>query len=190
MNKLIAQIAEEHNFHAPLLAAVAEVESSGDGFGHYDGAPGHPKIRFEPHKFNKYCEPAMKMPYTNGGRGFSRLASETGFSAFLEAYRRDEASAILATSWGAFQIMGFHFRRLGYESPQAFRKAMYRIEGQYDAFARFIKASKVLSRCCANMSPDMQTFRTFAKSYNGASNVDVYSKRIARAYSEYAKEMA
>ena len=124
------------------------------------------------------------MPFTNNGRGFSSKSSETGFDAFLLAYRLDEHSAILAPSWGMFQIMGFHFRKLGYDSPQAFRKAMFSEEGQYEVFARFVRSNKILRRCASLPHPQDADFRAFAKSYNGSSNVDVYSKRIAKAYIE------
>ena len=86
-----------------------------------------------------------------------------------------------------FQIMGFHFRNLGYETPQEFRKAMFSEKGQYEVFARFIKRNKNLRQSASNVNPDMSDFRRFAKSYNGSSNVDAYSKKIAQAYAREVK---
>jgi len=182
----IKRIAEENGLNPYFLAAVADVESGGrSGFRNYSGSPGHPVIRFEPHHFNKRS--AYRMPFTNCGRGFSRRPEETGWTAFLEAYRLDESAAIQATSWGMFQIMGFHFRNLGYDTPQEFRKAMFSETGQYESFAKFIKSHKVLRRAASIAEPQDRDFRDFARSYNGSSNVDNYSRKIARAY---AREMS
>ena len=189
MTKGIMAIAEEHDLNPYMLAAVANVESGGrSGFRNYPGAPNHPVIRFEPHHFNKRCSPENTMPFTNNGRGFSSLKSETGWEAFLLAYRLDEGAAIQSTSWGMFQIMGFHYRKLKFKTPQEFRKAMFSAEGQYTVFARFIQSHKILREAASCMTPDETVFRRFAKSYNGASNVDEYSKRITNAYAREVTE--
>jgi len=41
----------------------------------------------------------------------------------------DPDAAIQASSWGAFQIMGFHYAALGFSSPQAFADMMLKPEG-------------------------------------------------------------
>ena len=92
-------------------------------------------------------------------------------------------SAVESASWGLFQIMGFHWRTLGYTSAEAFAAAMTESEGrQLDAFVRFIKADAGLHRALRS-----KDWSDFARRYNGpnyASNK--YDVKLAAAYEEFA----
>ena len=100
---------------------------------------------------------------------------------FDEAATLDEGAAIQATSWGAFQIMGFHWQALGYDSPQAMREAMNTDKGQLDAFVRFVKADAVLVDAVRR-----HDWHAFAARYNGLGQVDRYAGLIAAAYERHA----
>ncbi|MDF3086756.1 N-acetylmuramidase domain-containing protein, partial [Burkholderia sola] len=84
--------------------------------------------------------PALVNPKRGGYAGdaaeYARLASASQISA---------ACALEATSWGSFQIMGFHWKALGYPDVFAFVEAMKVSEAeQLEAFVRFVLADKVM----------------------------------------------
>ena len=95
----------------------------------------------------------------------------------------DEGAALQATSWGAFQIMGFHFKALGYASVQEMVGAMETAGGQLDAFVRFVEADAVLVDALRR-----QDWHAFAGRYNGPGQVDHYAGRIAQAYARHGGE--
>ena len=172
----IKSIAEPLGMNWRTLAAIASVESSGNGF----DKDGQVKVRFEPHHFNKRSE--TKMPFTDGGKGFSRIASETNRAAYLNACEIDDSAAIESTSFGMFQIMGFHWKSLGYDSPQAFAEGMNYEAGQYRAFSLFIMRNKNLRDVAREGEPTLDDFRKFARTYNGPSNVENYAAKMFKAY--------
>jgi hypothetical protein len=77
--------------------------------------------------------------------------------------------------------MGFHWRALGYDSPQAMREAMATDDGQLDAFVRFVKADAVLVDAARR-----KDWHAFAGRYNGPGQVDRYAGLIAAAYERHA----
>jgi len=112
------------------------------------------------------------------------LAARTAVGAwrqFEEAAALDESAAIQAASWGAFQIMGFHFEALGYGSPQAMRADMDDEQGQLNAFVQFVQADIRLVEALKR-----HDWHTFAAFYNGPGQIDVYAGRIAEAYARAA----
>jgi len=184
--------AAELGVPVAAIRAVATVESRGSGF-LPDGT--RPVILFERHVMRKrlientgnrspsiilYASPNIvnMTPggYQGGAAEWDRLA---------EAIKLDRASALESASWGMFQIMGYHWKLLGYESAQAFVNAMYAGEsGQLDAFVRFIKANANLLRAMAN-----QDWAKFAAGYNGPNyKANAYDTKLAGAFDRYSKE--
>jgi hypothetical protein len=96
---------------------------------------------------------------------------------FDAAAALDEGAAIQASSWGAFQIMDFHFKSLGYESPRAMRADMDSEQGQLEAFVRFVQADPRLLDAIKRHDR-----HAFAGAYNGPGQIDVYARRMADAY--------
>jgi hypothetical protein len=169
------------------MASVAEVESNGFGF----FACGRPSILFERHifyrqlqendaaaaaelatKYPNICSPA-RGGYTGGSGEYQRFAI---------AYLLNPEFAICACSWGMFQIMGFHWRALGYPSVQAFKQAMDTSEGeQLNALVKFIQADPVLHKALK-----VRKWAEFAKRYNGpAYKENDYDIKLARAYQQF-----
>lgn len=61
--------------------------------------------------------------------------------------RQIDTAALESASWGAFQIMGYHWQRLGYASVQDFVTAMSASESQqFEVFTRFIETDPVLHK--------------------------------------------
>lgn len=86
-------------------------------------------------------------------------------------------------SYGLFQIMGYHWKALGYKSINAFVNEMSCTEGQQlNAFVRFIKHDKTLHKALKN-----QNWADFAKRYNGkAYKKNQYDTKLANAYQRYS----
>lgn len=174
--------ADELDAEVAAVKAVAEVESNGTTNWQPSGKP---PILFEAHWFSKLTNnrydgthPGISSPVWNralykGGIGeYARLD---------EAKALDESAALQSASWGAFQLMGFHYRRLGYASPQDMVRDMQTASGQLAAFVRFIKADPRL--LAAIRAKD---WRTFASVYNGPGQVDAYAAKIEAACERYS----
>lgn len=182
---IIERLAKSYGFNSKTVRAIAKVESSGNPFRQYKGLGLFPVLRFEPHWFNKY-EKKTPMPFTDNGKGFSSLVSETNHIAFQKAFAINPDAAIKATSFGKFQIMGFHFSKLGHKTPSEFLETMKKIDGQYDAFVKFVMTKQTLRNVIMKSNPTITDFKEFARSYNGSGNVDNYSKKMEKAYNSFA----
>lgn len=177
--------------------AVNEVESKGKGF--LDN--GKPVILFERHIMYRQLSkvrqedddpaelkhhadqlaatnPAIVNPkaggYAGGTAEHQRLAT---------ARLMDDTAALESASWGAFQIMGFHWQRLGYASVQDFVTAMSTSESQqFDAFVRFIETDPVLYKALK-----ARKWAEFAKLYNGPDyQRNLYDIKLQRAFERHA----
>lgn len=106
----IAQTACEIPFAA--LMAFIRVESGGKGF---DDKTKKILIQFEPHHFKR------REPYApSGAWSVNRVEVQSKeWEAFNNAFSIDPVSAMESTSIGLPQIMGFHWKRLGYSSVGA-----------------------------------------------------------------------
>lgn len=180
-----AKAAAELGAEERAIKAVAAVESSGSGFWTIDGER-KPTIRLEAHWFGKltgyrYNESHPQISCRAWTPSLAARSPAEAWRQFDEAASLDEGAAIRATSWGAFQIMGFHFAALGYESPQAMRADADTEQGQLDMFVRFIKANPPIHDALKR-----QDWYSFASHYNGPGQVDVYSARMADAYGRAA----
>ncbi|NLC36068.1 MAG: N-acetylmuramidase family protein, partial [Alcaligenaceae bacterium] len=95
-----------------------------------------------------------------------------------------EPAAYESASWGAFQIMGFHWQMLGYKSVQEMVADASRSEGaQLGQFVRFILADDALHKALK-----ARKWSAFARIYNGPAYADnLYDVKLARAYKRYAE---
>jgi hypothetical protein len=93
------------------------------------------------------------------------------------------AIAYQSCSWGQFQIMGYHWQRLGFADIDAFVSAMQSSEAsQLAAFARFIETDPALLKALK-----ARKWADFARLYNGpAYKANLYDTKLARAYERYS----
>lgn len=171
------------------IQTIAEVESHGRGF----LADGRPVILFERHIMYRQLHAkgrdvlALTLRYPNivnpQRGGYTGNTAE--YARFDLAKTIDPECAIAATSWGCFQIMGFHWQRLGYASAQAFVNAMStNVAQQLNAFVRFIKTDIALYQALEN-----QRWIEFARLYNGpAYKENQYDIKLEQAYRRYAQD--
>lgn len=100
-----------------------------------------------------------------------------------KARQIDDSAALESTSWGAFQIMGFHWRRLGHYSVQAFVASMETNESQqFTAFVTFLQTDKELHDALKARRWD-----DFARVYNGPQYArNRYHLRLQQAFERYS----
>lgn len=164
------------------IKAVAEVESSGENFWNINGV-NKPAVRHEAHWFGKFT----KYIYNNSHPEISssswnpQLAAGTRLGAWKqheEALALDANAAYKSASWGPFQLMGFHWDSLGYDSPKAMVDAMYTTKGQLESFVKFIKVNPTIWRALQT-----EDYETFELHYNGGGYGGAYASKIRAAVS-------
>lgn len=191
-DRLLAQTdidaaADALGVQVAALMAVNEVESRGEGF--LPGGP--PVVLFERHVMHKRLSAAGKdadalaaryPDLVNPKRGGYRGGAQEWYRLKL-ARQIGQDIADESASWGAFQIMGYHWRALGYDSIADFVAAMSRNEAaQLDAFVRFIRSNDGLHKALK-----ARKWAEFAKGYNGPAYKDnLYDTRLQRAYERHA----
>lgn len=152
----IVALAAVNGYTYDNLNAVIKVESGGIGF----AADGRIIIQFEPSWFKR------KSPYTPSGlwyqNGVERQAAE--WKAFNDAFAKNPNAAMESTSIGLMQVMGFHYKLLGFKSVGAMWDfAKVSEANQLELAIRFIKSNKKLDTSLKNGDA-----ATFAYYYNGS----------------------
>lgn len=142
------------------IRAVAQVESSGDGFDVF----GNLKKRFEP-------------------AWFQRLSGKSATS-YNAAYKLDPVNAMKATSWGKFQIMGFNHAIIGYASVEAMVEDFEKGEAEHlSGFVKFVQHNSLADEL------QRKDWKGFAYRYNGENYAVLgYHTKMAAAYAELVKD--
>lgn len=172
----------------PHVKAMSAVESSGETFWDIDGQHVVP-VRFEAHWFGKLtgyrfnsCYPDLScVDWIQG------LAAATRAGAWNQVERAralDRDAADSATSWGAFQVMGFHWQRLRYDSVRAFVFSMssHGDDGQMEAFVRFVEADPSLHRAMRLNLRDV-----VEQLYNGGGFGGAYAQKRRAAVAVFSE---
>ncbi len=183
--------AKELGVPVASVMAVNSVESRGSGF----FSNGQPAILFERHiMYRRLGEhgidarlyhremPSLVARTTGGYKGGIAEHGRLGRAKLIHV-----ESALESASWGAFQIMGYHWERLGYESVHEFVAGMYDHERFHlQAFIRFIKADSNLWTALRE-----RDWARFARGYNGPAYAkNQYDVKMAKAYDRYAEDIA
>lgn len=184
--------AKALNVEVAAIKAIAEVESSGDGF----LADGKPKILFEPHIFwkqlrqkgidpNLFMEENADILYPTWKPGAYGPVSKQ-HERMEKAARINRDAALLSASWGRFQIMGFNWKACGAANLQEFINDMYKDEdAQLHRFTIYIK-STFLDDELRN-----HDWAGFARGYNGPQYTrNKYDVKLKNAYVKYKGQIA
>ncbi|WP_109217559.1 N-acetylmuramidase family protein [Klebsiella pneumoniae] len=174
----------------PIAAvkAVASVESNGGGF----LSDGRVKVQYEPHVM--YQRVKLKFGQARADKELKAhpdlLALKPGSYQKLDQEDKDmdraatlidRQCALESASWGAFQIMGYHWKTCGYPTQQAFINAQYSDAGQLDTFVRFVNADVRLVRALQR-----RDWAGFASVYNGPGyKANKYDTKMASAYAQF-----
>ncbi|WP_461097751.1 N-acetylmuramidase family protein [Spirosoma luteolum] len=160
----LIQAASDLGCDVAAIRAVDEVESNGAGFKN-----GRIVIRFETAVFQK-------------STGITVNGSDT--AAFNRAYKLNPTAAMLATSWGRYQIMGFNYDTCGFSSVGAFVDAMKSGEPrQLQAFVQFVRRRGIADELARH------DWAGFARIYNGTGyKAGNYDGKLATAYAKYRSQ--
>jgi hypothetical protein len=188
---LIKTLAADLGCDPAAALAVFSVESGGRFF----GDDGRPMIRFENHVFwgywgknhpdefdARFCprqgcrDHKFRLdaagPFLDFHGSQTKEWSVLGFARTL-----DEEAALKSASYGAPQIMGFNHQALGYGSAKELVDAFAAsADNQIQGFFAFVRTNNLARHLIAG------DFRSFARGYNGAGNVDAYAGLIDHAY--------
>lgn len=154
-----------------MLYAFIKVETGGAGF----FSDGRLKIAFEPHIFRKKTGLIVE-------NGIDVPSKE--WKAFSTAFNLNPNAAMESTSIGLPQIMGYHYKILGYKTVGAmwddFKAGE---ENQVLALIRFIEYDLKLKRAMLS-----KNYEAIANIYNGPDWALIAAKTGRKPYPEAIKE--
>jgi hypothetical protein len=196
-NASLVEAAKRLEVELATVYAVNEVESLGAGF----LSNGKPNILYERHVMHRqlsaprhadddsallqaHADQLAKLyPNLVNTRAGGYAGGTAEHQRLAQARLIDTTCADESASWGAFQIMGYHWQTLGYASVQAFVAAMSQDENQQlEAFVRFIEADPALHKALK-----AKKWAQFAKAYNGPDYArNLYDSKLERAYQRHA----
>ena len=176
-----------------VAVAILGVESAGRAF-----EDGRMIIRFENHIFLHYWGQHQRelfdrhftgssngnehrwRPDANGAWLPCHINQAGEWQIFEFARSLDEQGALFAISMGAAQIMGFNHATVGFPTAQAMFAAFQSdVRHQLAALFRFIEVNQLQE---AMRRAD---FVTFARTYNGRGQEDVYAPRMQQYYDAF-----
>ena len=191
----IADAATAAGFEPRAVRAILKVETGGAG---YDPATGKLLIQFEPSWFRRKLPAAVLAGITKAqaaqqptpeqatllqrwqttqANGVEGQARE--WVAFNAAFAIHPVAAMLSTSWGLPQMMGFNHAALGFGSVGGMVDAFKESEAnQLRGMLAFINSKPALARAVK-----AKDWATVAYYYNGAGYKQFnYDRRLAAAY--------
>ena len=184
-NIQIAEIAQRFGLEYAALKAFMEVESGGSGF---DKRTGKILIQFEPHWFKR------KAPYAPSGKWSVNTVDVQSreWVAFNNAFSINPDAAMESTSIGLAQIMGFHWKILGYASVGGMwdyaKLGEYQQVEQLCTFLKNYLGGRILRYLKA------KDWHNVAVYYNGSGYMSIakkygrepYNISMAKAYKKYS----
>lgn len=162
------------------IRALLAVESGGASF----GPEGRPVILFEPHIFHRRTDGRFSpssFSYPKWDRTRYPKTQQARWEQMADAAARNRDAALESASWGLFQVMGYHWKALGYASAASFAESMKAGEAaQLHAMVNYVKAFGLDDELRAGgMNAD--SWRAFARGYNGAGYAqNRYHELLAR----------
>lgn len=165
------KLGVEFNIPTINIKKVDKVESGGLGFSKETGKI---IIQFEPSWFKR------KAPYTPSGKwSLNNVEKQTAeWIAFNDAFTKNANAAMESTSVGRMQVMGFHWKLLGFKSVgEMWDYAKVSETNQLRLGLKFIVSNKKMYKAL-----QVGDWDTFAYYYNGAQYKKFnYAERLAKA---------
>jgi hypothetical protein len=182
--------AKDFDVPAAWIAAVIAKESSGQIFA--DFGEKLPLIRWEGHYFYQRLKgaklaEAVKARLADPRAGAIKNPAEQ-WHRWTKLYRPacdiDLAAAQESTSWGVGQVMGAHWKRLGYSSVGDLVKAACSgLDGQVDLMMRYIREFGLIDELQRGDALG------FARGYNGPKTPASYARDIERLARDFGGEV-
>lgn len=179
----IKKYALEFKIEWQIVAAFVQVESGGIGFAKDTGKI---IIQFEPVWFKR------KAPFAPSGKwSVNKIDVQSKeWIAFNDAFSKNKNAALESTSIGIGQIMGFHYKRLGYSTVGAmWDDAKSSEDKQIRQIFKFITTDSRLLTALKN-----KNWHQVATYYNGAGYRELarrygrepYNISLQKAYSKWS----
>ncbi|RRV35545.1 DUF3380 domain-containing protein [Stutzerimonas stutzeri] len=188
----LQQAADRLGVPLASVMAINQVESRGEGF----ASNGRPVILFERHVMHARLQAnglsvaevdaiAAKQPALVNRKAGGYIGGTAEHQRLAQAQQLHAIAALESASWGLFQIMGYHWQRLGYHDAQHFADTMALSEAaQLDAFVTFIETEPALHKALK-----ARKWAEFARRYNGPAYAkNLYDVKLARAYAGFASQ--
>lgn len=185
---VVRNVAKENNIPFANLAALVEVESAGQVFAIVDGQQ-EPLFRWEGHYFYKRLSGAKRdqavrlgLAHPKAGAVKNPRKQQARWDKLLvPATQIDESAALESCSWGVGQVMGSHWKSLGYSSVQQMvRVARSGLDGQLDLVVRYLKRNYLMDEIRES------DWKGLARGYNGPLYAKwSYDTKLAYAARKY-----
>ena len=186
-------LANRNRAESYYIRAIFTVEAGGkSGFLKED--ENIPVTLEEGHIFYKYLKQKGKNADDIASRypsicypKWTKIFYKTGlkeYDRYLLAKSIDEECAMMATSWGMGQVMGFNYKAVGYPDVKSMVDSMYVSErDQLLAMLRFIKSNNKMYTALKE-----EDWETFAKLYNGSGyKENKYDEKLKKAFESCIK---
>ena len=186
----VRKIAIELNIPAASLLAICEVESDGRMSAKINGRP-EPIIRFEGHYFDRYLEGdarllarQQRLSDPKAGAVKNPRSQVHRWKLLNRAIQINRTAALSSTSWGIGQVMGAHWKWLGYGSVDALvAEARSGVVGQVRLMARYIEKAGLVKAI------QEEDWTAFARTYNGSSyRQNRYDEKLVKAFSKHSRD--
>lgn len=165
-----------HKFGLPVssIRAIDDVESNGQGF---DPKTGKIKIQFEPHYFKIISR------LISGLWSLNKVDVQSKeWEAFNDAFKKNPTAAMESTSIGRMQVMGEHWKRLGFKSVGE----MWDFAKQSEANQLFLGLKFIYTDRILFLSVVERKWKMVAYLYNGKNYwIKQYDVKLANAEKKY-----
>lgn len=170
------------------LLAIAEVESGGQAFAVVKGRK-EPLIRFEGHYFDRRLSGGdqakartLGLSSPKAGAVANPRTQAARWTLLDRAVEINAQAAFESCSWGVGQVMGAHWKWLGFKSVTEMANLCRRdVAGQVEVMARYIDKAGL------GVALRDKDWTAFARGYNGPSyRKNGYHTKIEAAYKRYA----
>ncbi len=180
--KQIFDAARRIGVEPELLLAFTKVESPKGPY----LPDGRPTILFEAHVFSRNTKPAHKYddshPTISSRTWNAALYGKGGtnqYTRLMKAMALDPRAALMACSWGSWQVLGENYEQLGFKTVQDLVLFCVQSEvNQFEVFLRFVKTKKGLLAALQSRDYD-----EIAYLYNGSGyRKNKYDEKIEAEY--------
>lgn len=174
-DKDVVNAAKKYMIPYAVLAAISEKESRGFGF----TDDNKPKVLFERHWMRKnliaagldLCATITQLQREDlcNSKAGGYLGGKREYQRLQTAMRINKEAAMMSASYGRFQIMGFHYKTLGYKTVEEYYNEVHRSEVKHlEHFCKFVTANGKLHKAMQDM--DLETIATIYNGPNHAKN--------------------
>ena len=184
--------AEAYDVPVAWVAALIDKESNGIVLNDVDDEK-CPTVRFEGHYFDARLTGAARDKARAAGLAASKAGKIKNPKSQADRWHKliapaaaiDADAAYESVSWGVGQVMGAHWKKLGFASVgELVKAAMSGLAGQVDLMMRYLKAFELLDELRRGDALGL------ARGYNGPANARAYATDLQERANTYGADSA